>query len=792
MTKVPKGQPEGKGTLEANQAEETKPQKASNARLRGKEARSQQDCYQQSEKAADETELTIETDQSRSTLVPITEVVGSNGIRIKCSYMKHPAFDATSNLCLSIHYAIVKLAPHRHSGWSTTLFTAIKYFLDFLHQYNSAHPNTNGVSHIRELTPSVFKSFTLYLNKIGKNQVNAFKLKSLFTLAAKETDIIPLLELPPVTVRAIPSERLYEDGLVSLRKATTTIVDLIRKKIKNRIAIDQAEPYTLEELNSMRFPRRSDAALFAWYKYRHEKKLIIKIAVLREKIEKAIDPEIRALANSKNIKDSFHALYERVKADIEIPKEYHTLGKSAGKSEYYQLVLDPHRVVKTFIVYDFPFFYDKDELANHYNYASTGAASYCVDAIQLIHNLLYKVRNYQISKGIPHSLSIDEHLSLYYPTAVDAAGIALLMMLQAGWNKETVMDIDKDNHVHGLTGIVENGIKIVWSEKYRSQSLLKPYDAPKRMFAQTNSSDPYSLYSLIQLSKELTAPIAHCTFGKMDKIKNRPVNSMFSFVRPRMAWVSAGPVGTLDHDQTFSLSVAKLLKEYVVTDNGVRLTNAKSLTRRIRTTWMFYNSEKTPFAFLSQLLGHESRDTTDKHYDSSPAASSRRFERLREALEEVISLLRSRNFKGILGETQQTAAVLSLSVFHLPFLDRALWACKDRTRPDWKGAPILAAGALCGELDKCIFCGQLWVLKDSLPYLVERLKHIEDQFRDHSYSTLSSNLVDEQRAIETILNSWPDQNDVKEAVRYRALNSPLLPREMRDLKLIFRSSSLEA
>lgn len=725
--------------------------------------------------------------------VPVTEVVGSNGISVRCSYLDHPAFKSTSNLCLTIHYAVVKLAPYRHSGWSQSLFTAIKYFLDFLIGYNAAHQSLGNISHIKDITPSIFKSFMLYLSKTGKNQANAFRIKSMLSLAARETENVPILDLPSVTVRVEePSEPLYEDGLLSLKAAGMMIVDQARQKIENRKTIDQAEPYTFEEINEMRLSRRTDEDLFGWYKYRLENNLAITTDVLRTKIENAVNPEVRSLIGRKNIKQPFHDLYERIGKDVEIPPEYYTAGKATGKPLYYQIILDPYRVVKTLIAYDFPFNYSIEELENSYSYKSLNSASACEDVIQLIHHKLYKTRDYQIRKGLPHSLSLDEHLALYYPTATDAAGIALLLMVQAGWNKETVMDLDKDNYVHGLTNIIESDLKIIWSEKYRSQGLEKPYAAPKRMLAQTNSSDPYSSYNLIQLAKELTAPIAHCTFGQIDRMKNRPVNSMFAFVRARMGWIKGGPVSTLDFDLNFSLAVASFLKKYEVIDNGTRLTSAKSLTRRLRATWMFYNSENTPFAFLTQLLGHEYRDTTDEHYDSSPAANARRFKRLRESLEEVIDLLRARKFKGILGAPQQHASRLRLAVFHLPFLERALWACKDRTLPDWKGAPTLADGALCDALDKCLFCSQVWILKDSLPYLVERLKHVEDQIYDHNSSMLSSSLEDERKTIETILESWPDQNAIKEAVRYRALNSPLLPREMRDLKLIFRSSSLEA
>jgi hypothetical protein len=105
-------------------------------------------------------------------------------------------------------------------------------------------------------------------------------------------------------------------------------------------------------------------------------------------------------------------------------------------------------------------------------------------------------------------MSLDEHLALYHPTAEEMAAIALLMMLQAGWNKESVMDIDKDNFEHGLTATIEENQKIIFSEKFRSQGRDVPYENPKKVIALSDSENPYSLYNLIALAKDFSAPLA--------------------------------------------------------------------------------------------------------------------------------------------------------------------------------------------------------------------------------------------------------------------------------------------
>lgn len=730
-------------------------------------------------------------DRTVDNQLPVTEVTASNGITMKCSYLDHPAFDPTSNVCVSIHYIFIKAAPRRVSGWSSTLLTALKYFFDFLKLYNSKRHSP--ITQFLEITPSVFKSFISYMRKQKKNQAYVFRVKSLLTIGGTETELIPKIELPPVTLdKSVPFEPLYEDGLATLTACAKKVVDSIYKKIEDRKLIDLAEPFTLEELNDLHAKTVSDEDLFGWYKSRLQKGLYTDRFQIYWKTRDAANPEARALPNNKRLQKAFHELYERIGSHIEIPEKFLSNKPVQRRSTFRHLVLDPYRVVKTFIIHGFPLNYSAEELKAKYSSIALSKTSNRDDAIKVLAYKISAIRSSVAQTSEHASMTMDEHLALYYPTSVDMVGLALLMMLQAGWNKETVLDINKDQFEHALTATIEERIKIIWSEKYRSQGLDVPYDAPKRMLARTDSEDPYSLYNLILLAKELTEPIAQLAQGRVDPIKNRPVNSLFAYIRPWSAWVANSPVGTLDFQQAFAREVKTFLAEHIVIDNGQRLEKAQDLTRRLRATWMYYNSENTPFAFLSQLLGHESRDTTDEHYDNSPLARSKRYDRLREALEHIIELIRSRKFKGLLSSNQHSSAKPKLTVFTLPYFDRALWACGDRKKPDWDGPKTLKDGELCNALEKCIFCSQIWILKDSLPYLLERLSHVEDLMRDHRMSEFGSELEAEYQAINSILDSWNDQEAMKEAIRYRAANTPLLPREMRDLQLIFRTGEIDA
>lgn len=724
--------------------------------------------------------------------LPIRHVISSSGRIVPCSYLDHPGFDTRSNLCISLHYIVVKLSPRRSATWAYALTNSISSFLNYRNEYNKSHYGLSKLTHLKDLTPSVFKAYMNSLRKSKSNMVIAFRLKSAIRQAARETEFIPLIDLPRVTVqKGEPTEPLYEDGLESLTNVTKGIIDQIRIKIANRSKIDEATPYTFEELKALRAATLTNDQIFGWYKFRIDQQLPVTEQWILSRVKIAVEPSMIAIARSKKVMRDFESLFNAIGKHVEIPPEYYTTDRVSVKPPYYRIVLDPYRIMKTFVTHNFPFGLSQDELRNEYSPTKLTTDKSCDNVVKILIHKVVTARRYQINNNLPVTASMDELMMMYYPSAVDAAALGLSMMLQAGWNKESVMDLDKDNFEHGLTATIEEQIKIVYAEKNRSQGTNVPYDSPKVVLARTDNRDAYSLYNLILLAKEVSAPIAKYADHLVDEIRNRPVNTMFSYVRSFVGWAKGMPVNTIDNGQMFPLAITRMLSEHEVFDNSERLMTAQQLTPRLRATWMYYNSDDTPFAFLSQLLGHASRDTTDKFYDNSSQARRKRTQRLRLALENVVELLRARRFKGLLSKYAKAQDAAKLTVFHLPNFDKALWACRNRYKPDWPSAPTLPQGTKCVALEKCIFCSQLWILEDSLPYLIERLSHIDDLLRDQNYIEFGSQLEAEQEAINVILEKWSDDEAIKEAINFRAINTPLLPREMRDLKLIFTTGDLD-
>lgn len=189
-------------------------------------------------------------------------------------------------------------------------------------------------------------------------------------------------------------------------------------------------------------------------------------------------------------------------------------------------------------------------------------------------------------------------------------------------------------------------------------------------------------------------------------------------------------------------------------------------------------------------MGHSDRDTTDIFYDNSGAAQQERKQRLRSELEEIIRLLRARQFKGILSKHAQAEASAQLKVFHVPGHEKPLWGCSNQTEPDWPGAEIIVStGKKCYSIPNCIFCSQMRVFQDTLPFLIERAAHLQEILDEGDIEDpgFDSRFTREMDAIHYVLDNWGDDDDIKAAARYRRRRTPLLPRDLKILEIVFES-----
>jgi hypothetical protein len=395
---------------------------------------------------------------------------------------------------------------------------------------------------------------------------------------------------------------------------------------------------------------------------------------------------------------------------------------------------------------------------------------------------------YTICSGYNNGFRLDELLGLYYPTAIDQSAIVLFLLLQSGWNKESVIGINADDFEHVLTGSINEGLAVIFSEKYRSQGLDKPFDDPKQITASSDRDNRYSIYNLILLARNLSQPLKDFEFDNnpFEQIGTER-NKLFLCLRAWGDWFKNGSRHTsISVMRAYVIGVEHFLKRYEVIENGKRLERSGEVTTRLRPTWLQHKKRTTALSIISAHFGHNSSVTTDVYYDSSGAAMQERKERLRDELEEVVTLLVNRMFKGLLGKQANEKASAAVKLFTIPGKDRPLWGCENQFQPDWQGHEnYVPSGRKCFHIERCLGCSRVRIYQDSLPYLMERLAHIEYELEIESKGARTSDLIWERQIIEYLIDDCRDEEVIKQAVRYRRKHSPLLPSDMSSLGLIF-------
>ena len=377
----------------------------------------------------------------------------------------------------------------------------------------------------------------------------------------------------------------------------------------------------------------------------------------------------------------------------------------------------------------------------------------------------------------------DDLLFQLYPSKNELIAILLLVMIQTGWNKETVLSVDLGDYTHVLNGLTNSDNVLIKSSKIRGQQTGKPYLESKPIYAISSINDKYSAFTLLSLLKKIT----QCMRGTYH-YENCPMDSYFSdafiCLKSESQWKSTGGLITsIASQNVYSKAVVSLLSQYKVYENESRLTKSSDFTERLRPTWQVLKKKLgVSSKVISFLMGHEQSETTDVHYDSSPLASFDRVRRLGEQLNTIEYELKSGSFKGTLipirveDNLQPKFRVGHIFSDEKHDTERYICVCHDSSKPTFKNHEFYVRdGQSCKFITKCLLCEQSTVTINSLPYIIDRLSYINDQ---QSYiPTLSFEELysDEKAAIEYVLDNWPNAEDIIEAELFQLENYPLLP-----------------
>jgi hypothetical protein len=636
-------------------------------------------------------------------------------------YTEDPLFNFLDALCCALHYVFIRYVPDLSYSKGYELRTAIIEFLNFREQYNARlHPSLR-LSKIEDLGVEEFRQFIDYLRQKGKSLYPAVRLRAALLKVAKNNDDgLPLLTIPGVRVESEkPREPLDASTDKEFNSFMKKEVSRLMAKLDFRNRVHLAKPYSSQEVIAVRndLMTRGAIGVSTW----------------------TIDP-IRAM---RTLLDSGYPFgWNR--------PVFNQLGKRLREIPWVRRMTVPeHFVLGCCLPY-----------------------SYSI-----------------LRQRAPKSISYTELMEKYYPTSEDHAALACFIQRQCGWNKEAVLNMDKERFLHPLSEVAHSNVVMLVSEKRKSQSTSKKHESPKLIWATSTKTDCHSSYNLIRLAKELSEPLRQI-LQNVDRFREDDVRRSTPFLclgEDSSSWALSKPEPDAHiyaiHTTTYwNNGVARFLQRAHLFENGRLLKSAIDLEGRLRVTWEYNHAKhsKHPLSLIALKMGHKDIATTSTHYDSSGAAMDDRMERFREIQEDVLIGFREGKFQGTIASTNRvrpsdpTFRILTI-VGH----ERALWACVDSGNPDFPGAGKLAPGERCTEIDKCWGCSRIYLLGDSLPFLMERLSTLQRAVE--ADEALYNECRDEISVLEYVLRNWGDETATTDALTYMRKYEALLPFDMKSL-----------
>lgn len=713
-------------------------------------------------------------------------------ISVECSYQGHSFWRNDSPLCLALHLMFVSCAETRTRAYILSVRQALLQFFNYALEKNQRTPEELKIKTLSDITKATFSEFSRFLLAKGQNKNLAQKFKALINSGKDLSEHFPDLNLGVISnSRCKPKEPLTDDTFNELKQALTTHVDALYSKLSFRNLVAAAKAYTMEEIVPTYTQKYNKGTIYEWAQYRIENNIKIQKIELAYKFQQSKDEELISLLDKPSTVADFKALYHRREQCYHFDSP-----KDPFKGTYFQNWLpDDIRLVKTLLEHNYPMGLSPKVLQEKY---CGGANLTLQECSSILDVCLFRVGQFGAAKFAVRVKTIDELLALYYPTMMDMACIIMFIMLQSNWNKEAVIALDGSNLEHPLAGAILEKHTVIQSEKNRSQGIGKPYHAPKDVIAISSTADRYSSYNLIKLAEALSAPLNAYDFDFIPFGKDiSDFNPLFLCIKSRLNWKSRGGRHTSSsYQKAFSQGVIEFLRLYPVHENGKRLKSASDVTRRLRPTWTLQQKQRnnSSIGLLAMQMAHSDSLTTDIHYDSSAAALKERGKRVLSEQEEILKLLRQGEYEGLLGKREPEPIDLSLKIFHIPGMEKPMWACTNQRSPAWHGASnYVKDGERCYVVSKCLFCKQCNLFDESLPYLIQRRIHIEELMEEgiDNESEFSNSLSSELSIINSILESWDDPETIKEASRYQRRNDPLLPRELDLLQVIFEEEDMQ-
>lgn len=367
----------------------------------------------------------------------------------------------------------------------------------------------------------------------------------------------------------------------------------------------------------------------------------------------------------------------------------------------------------------------------------------------------------------------------------------LHVQINTGWNLECLVALTDDVESYVTPCLLDpDNYVLIQSTKVRGQKR-----EPKTVIHRCSRHQQFSTYRLLKYVESVVTRYKDCPSYRPGRLWQYAVRSSSQMTQ----LITSYGGNTADKHYGSKLFISR--------HSFKHFTDAWVSHGRIRTSYeTLREMQGIPSQVISQDMGHESEETTSKHYAADVTsnavkdvkiaayqeqlvhqlrhydcqlAESESLSKLREAIEKSHG---DAGLKARLKEAARTLNTDEKTIVHLisPEGQTYIAACRDSLNPTWAGhEQYLKKGERCYLFNKCGGCRQAVIFREALPFIACRLLDLEKSRPKTNQFEWLSNFGEESDQWQGVLSDWSDQGAVEKAREAAQRGDVALPLRMR-------------
>lgn len=369
------------------------------------------------------------------------------------------------------------------------------------------------------------------------------------------------------------------------------------------------------------------------------------------------------------------------------------------------------------------------------------------------------------------NLSFNELLNYLYPGFSEAYCIRWAIELEAAWTPDIVKNINSNDYEISIPNS-SSTTTLIHSTKCKgqqSESAIGVTD--KSLVWPSNKDNQNSAINLIKLWIRRTSRLRKGIHYEkiVEQIGTDPfliyLNDYSNFNKTKSTMIAM-------HPKAIGAECSTTRKRYQLNVLGFDFDE-----RQLKPTSLYLTEKNKSLSPIMQvaLLGHSDSSITDEFYKDDAHFQQIRKERLAKELNAIESSIKDNSFRATLvpRRSEKTLQDQIITIFTEHAGESPLSVCKDPYQPDW--SPDSHIDTPCHMFNKCLNCSQATVFEDNIPFIVDRYLYLQNQRSNLAENVFARLYGDEFIASKEIIESWPYQDQIQEAMDRTFIEGYLLP-----------------